>query len=483
MGMDFQILQKVVEELSSLIIGARVDRVYQGAGGELYLALHRRRRNCVLLISPDRSMPRLHLVGTKPPAVHALQGFSLHLKSRISGAMVTNISLLNQDRIAEIRCSKAGAEYRLVLELTGSSANLILTDEAGTILSVYYPVAFGEHVRHPLVPGLKYVAPAKRPQIAVSAGERSSPPEGTSFSQDGAELPFNRAVEVFFERLIEQKHAATLHSHISSVIRQSLLKTERRIKAISEDLRSADRADEHKQAGELILANLSHLAAGRESAYLAGYDGRVITVQLDPQLSPVQNAERYFRKYKKAKAGREIITTRLQQSQKEEFYLKSILSDIEHASDTDALLRIRSELIAQGYLVERQKGAVKGSSEPKVEPFRKVLYRGWEVLVGKSASGNDYVTTKLARPDDLWLHAEGMPGSHVLVRNPGRADIPQDVFMKAAALAAFYSKGRKAAKVPVTYARARFVKKPKGAKPGLVTLSERNTVMAVPEET
>jgi len=483
MGMDFQILQKVVAELSSLITGARVDRVYQGAGGELYLVLHRRRRNGVLLISPDRSMPRLHLVSTKPPAVHALQGFSLYLKSRMSGAMVTDIGLLNQDRIAEISFSKADAEYRLVLELIGSSANLILTDEARTILSVYYPVAFGEHVRHPLVPGLKYVAPAKRPHIAVPAGEMLNPPEGTSFSQDGAELPFNRAAEVFFERLIEQKHAAALHSHLSSVIRQALLKTERRITALSEDLRSADRADEHKQAGELILANLRRLAAGVESADLAGYDGRVITVQLDPQRSPVQNAERHFRKYKKAKAGREIITTRLQQSQEEALYLKSILSDIQHVSAPDALLRIRSELIAQGYLAQRQKGAVKGSSEPRVEPFRKVLYRGWEVLVGKSASGNDYVTTKLARPDDLWLHAEGMPGSHVLVRNPGRADIPQDVFMKAAALAAFYSKGRKAAKVPVTYTRARFVKKPKGAKPGLVTLSERNTVMAVPEET
>jgi predicted ribosome quality control (RQC) complex YloA/Tae2 family protein len=102
--------------------------------------------------------------------------------------------------------------------------------------------------------------------------------------------------------------------------------------------------------------------------------------------------------------------------------------------------------------------------------------------VGKSALGNDYITMKLARPDDLWLHAEGMPGSHVLIRNPGRDDIPQDVFMKAAALAAFYSKGRKAAKVPVTYARARFVKKPKGAKPGLVMLLERKVVMVVPEE-
>ncbi len=482
-GMDFQILQKVVAELSSLIIGARVDRIYQGAGGELYLVLHRRRKNCVLLISPDRLLPRLHLVSTKPPAIHALKGFPLYLKSRMSGAMITDIGLLNQDRIAVISFSKAGAEYRFVLELIGSSANLIVTDETQTILSVYYPVAIAEHVRHPLVPGLKYVAPAKKLHIAVPAGEMLNPPEGASFTQNGVDLPFNRAAEVYFEHLIEQKHAAALHSRLSSVIRQALLKTQRRITALSEDLRSADHADEYKLTGELILANLRQLTTGVECANLAGYDGRIIKVRLDPQRSPVQNAERYFRKYKKAKAGREIITTRMHQSREEASYLKSILSDIERVSDYDSLVRIRSELIAQGYIVQPKKGASKGSSEPRVEPFRKVLYRGWEVLVGKSASGNDYVTTKLARPDDLWLHAEGMPGSHVLVRNPGHADIPQDVFMKAAALAAFYSRGRKAAKVPVTYTRARFVKKPKGAKPGLVTLSERKTIMAVPEET
>jgi predicted ribosome quality control (RQC) complex YloA/Tae2 family protein len=483
MGMNFQILQKIVAELSSLIIGSRVDRVYQGAGGELYIVLHRRRRNGVLLISPDRCLPRLHLVSTKPPAVHALQGFPLYLKSRMSGAMVTGISLLNQDRIVEIRFSKAGAEYRLVLELTGSSANLILTDEKQTILSVYYPVVLTEHVRRPLFPGFKYVAPKKRPHIAVPSGDMLNTTKTASFTQDGTEIPFNRAAEVYFEQLIEQKRAVALHSHLSSVIRQALLKTERRITALSEDLRSADRADELKQAGELILANLRQLVAGMEYAELAGYDDRIITVQLDPLRSPVQNAERYFRKYKKAKAGREIFTTRMQQSQAEASYLSSILSDIEHISDSETLVRIRSELIAQGYLVQREKGAIKASSEPRAEPFRRVLYRGWEVLVGKSASGNDYVTTKLARPDDLWLHAEGMPGSHVLVRNPGRADIPQDVIMKAAALAAFYSRGGKAAKVPVTYARARFVKKPKGAKPGLVALSKRNTVMVVPEET
>ena len=102
--------------------------------------------------------------------------------------------------------------------------------------------------------------------------------------------------------------------------------------------------------------------------------------------------------------------------------------------------------------------------------------------MGKSAAGNDHITTKLARPDDLWLHAEGMAGSHVLIRNPGRTEVPSGVLMKAASLAAYHSKGRSAGKVPVAYTRAKFVKKPKGAKPGLVTLSERKTVMATPAE-
>ena len=102
--------------------------------------------------------------------------------------------------------------------------------------------------------------------------------------------------------------------------------------------------------------------------------------------------------------------------------------------------------------------------------------------MGKSAAGNDHLTMKLARPDDLWLHAEGMPGSHVIVRNPNALIIPPDVLVKAASLAAFHSKGRNAGKVPVTYTRAGLVKKPKGAKPGLVMLQERKSLMVIPED-
>ena len=480
--MDFHILQKVVDELSSLITGARVDRLFQGVGGELYLVLHRRRKNAILLISPDRSMPRLHLVSAKPPAIHTLTGFAQYLKSRVTGAVISAIVLLNQDRITEIRFSKAGAEYRLVIELTGSTANLILTDESYTILAVRHAVAFAENVSRPLLQGLQYVVPAKRPHGAVSRGRTLDEAEGAFLPADDADRVFNRAAEAFYERLIEQRDVASLRTRLSSVVRQALSKAERRIIALSEDLRSAGRADEYRQAGELILSHMGQLATGMKHTELAGYDGRMVTVQLDPQRSPAQNAERYFKKYKKAKAGREIISTRLQQSQEEASYLKSVSIDIDHAHDREGLVRIHAELVVRRYIMQRGNGANAVKTEPKGEPFRKILYMGWEVLGGKSALGNAYITMKLARPDDLWLHAEGMPGSHELLRNPGRTELPQDVFMKAAALAAFYSKGRNAAKVPVTYARARFVKIPRGAKPGLVILMERKVIMAVPEE-
>jgi predicted ribosome quality control (RQC) complex YloA/Tae2 family protein len=252
--------------------------------------------------------------------------------------------------------------------------------------------------------------------------------------------------------------------------------------ALSGDLQSADRIDEYRRAGDLILAHLKELRTGMERADLTGYDGRTATVILDPKRSPSGNAELYFKKYKKARSGRDIIAARLLQATDQASYLKSILNDVEQSHDVDALLSIRAGLVAKGRFDKKpipNRRTRTGTAAPAI---KKVTFNGWEILVGKSAAGNDHLTMKMARPDDLWLHAEGMPGSHVLVRNPNAGVIPPDVLVKAAALAAFHSKGKNAGKVPVTYTRAGLVKKPKGAKPGLVTLQERKSLMVKPED-
>ena len=180
------------------------------------------------------------------------------------------------------------------------------------------------------------------------------------------------------------------------------------------------------------------------------------------------------------KTGHEIIVRRIREADEEALLLKSLRDHLRDAGDMNDLATIRSELVAGGYI--KKKGKEKIHIEPTPLSYRKIVFHSWEILVGKGALGNDYITSKIAHADDLWLHAEGMPGSHVLVKNPhSAADIPVEVLLKAAALAAYYSKGRNADKVSVTYTRAKFVRKPKGAKPGLVMLMERKSIMVKPE--
>jgi predicted ribosome quality control (RQC) complex YloA/Tae2 family protein len=472
--MHFHILALVVEELDKLLKNSRVDRVYQGSGGGLYLLLNRERKKFILLLSPDRAMPRLHLVSVKPDAVDPPHGFVLFLKSRVSGARLKNIDLVNQDRVVKIHFSRQGEEHILLFELFGSSANLIFIDASSTILAVHNPFPPSEGTARPLLPGILYISP-ERP---INTGfQRSDLPGGF----EAGNSP-NRAAEQYYERLIEQQHIATLRTVLSSRVRKDLSKTTRLMSALSGDLRSADRADEYRLAGDLVLAHLKELRTGMEQVDLMGYDGRTVAVILDPKRSPSGNAELYFKKYKKAKKGRDIIAARLRQFVDQASSLKSLLLAIEQTHDVDALRSMRSELVAQGRLDNNDVKHKKSLHKTASPSIKKIIFNGWEILVGKSAAGNDQLTMKIARPDDLWLHAEGMPGSHVLIRNPNAGAIPPDVLVKAAALAAFHSKGRHAGKVPVTYTRAGLVKKPRGARPGLVTLQQRKSLMVKPED-
>ena len=481
--MDFQTLSSVIDELSHLITGARVERVYEGAGRALYVLLRRDRKHYYLLLSPDRSMPRLHLVTKKPAAAASPSGFSLYLRSHAAGAGITKVSLLNQDRVAEIRFSRQGAGYRLLFELTGPAANIIITDEPLKILAVYYPIPLGDTVKRPMVPGIRYVPLEKKlSQAHFNISSVNLHDDQKSSREQGGSLGANREAEIFFDQLIQDRDFDSFRTRLRSLIKKILTKTERRAEALSIDLKAAGHAEEYKKAGDLILANLHRLERGREQAELRGHDGQTILLRLDPKRSPAGNAELYFKNYKKAKKGKEIIAARLKQAGDEASRLRFFLSGLEQADTRDALVRIQSDLVANGYLPEEAKKKSKQRSSPAPASFRKIEYQGWDILVGKSAAGNDYLTTKIAGPKDLWLHAEGLPGSHVLIKNPEGRDIPPVVFAKAASLAAFHSKGKSAGKVAVTYTLAGQVKKPRGAKPGLVTLRERKTIMAIPQE-
>jgi predicted ribosome quality control (RQC) complex YloA/Tae2 family protein len=451
-------------------------------GRALYVLLRRERKHYYLLLSTDRSLPRLHLVTKKPAAIASPRGFSLYLRSHAAGSVITKVSLLNEDRVAEIRFSRQGAGYRLLFELTGPGANILITDESLKILAVYYPIPLGNSVKRPMVPAIQYVPLEKKLSQTHFKISRANHNSNQESSREQGEFPgANREAEIFYDQLIQNRDFDSFHTRLRSLVKKTLMKTERRIEALSVDLKAAEQAEEYrKPAISFWLTSIVWNGAG--TGRNEGHDGETMLVRLDPKRSPAGNVELYFKKYKKAKTGREIIAVRLKQADDEASRLRSFLSGLEQADTRDALVRVQSDLVANGYLPGEAKKKSRQRSSPSPASFRKIEYQGWDILVGKSAAGNDYLTTKIARPNDLWLHAEGMPGSHVLIKNPEGRDIPPDVFAKAASLAAFHSKGKAAGKVAVTYTLAGQVKKPKGAKPGLVTLRERKTIMAIPQE-
>jgi len=418
----------------------------------------------------------MHLVSRKPSGIAVAAGFFLSLKKHLAGGRIDALRLVNGDRVVELQVAARGSVHLLIFELIGSSANLILADTRHTVLAVLRPVPPGDKVKRPLLPGLLYEppAPGARKTGTQAAHIPLSRPDGYT-----GPAPVNAAAERWYEEIAAERAAAALRAELAGVVRKAAEKAMRRRAALEKDISGAEQGDAYRAMGELILANKHLLHKGQTVAELAGYDGTTMAVNLDPSRSPSENAGAYFRRFKKAKAGIAVMRERFDQAQHDIVYLLSVLDDLKAADGPGNLREIRSLLSGKGYVKEGT-GKVAGKRTASAPPFRTVRHDGWDILIGKSAAGNDYITMQLARPDDLWLHAEGMPGSHVVVRNPGKRDIPEGVLKKAASLAAYYSKGKNAGKVPVAYTRAAYVRKPKGAAPGSVLLTERKTLMAAP---
>ncbi|HUJ16847.1 MAG TPA: NFACT family protein [Nitrospirota bacterium] len=475
--MDFQLLSTVIDELSGLLPGARVQRVYDSEGKEIVLVLRGNARTFLLILSPNRSQPRLHLVTRKPPAAPVQHPFSQFLKSRITAGRVVSAALLNRDRIAAIRFSRQGRVHVLLFELMGPSSNLIVTDETGAVLATYYQTSLSNQSVRLLVPGARYVFPEKK---VSQPGKGGSPDLPGDAAQPGEEGQANRMAELHYDHVLGLKRLADARSLLVSAIKKQQRKTARRLEALLQDDAAARNAEGHKEAGDLILANLHALKTGMYEAELAGLDGQLVRITLNPERSPIANAEQYFKRYKKAKAAQKIIDSRLRATRDEAALLRELCDEAEQAKTEQDLAPVRSRLAEQGFGGTPRGGQQRKRPGAPAVPFRRVVFEGWEILIGKSAAGNDQLTTRLAMPDDIWLHAEGLPGSHVVIRNPRKDPLPPDVLTRAASLAAFYSKGRSSGKVSVTYTLARHVKKPRGAKKGLVTLSARRSIMAVP---
>lgn len=240
-------------------------------------------------------------------------------------------------------------------------------------------------------------------------------------------------------------------------------------------MKDTEKKDKYRIYGELLNTYGYQAAPGAKSLEaLNYYTNEMITIPLDPTLTPAQNSQKYFDKYQKLKRTYEALNQLTLEVKSEIDQLESISTALDIATREEDLVEIKEELIQSGYI--RRKGPSKNRQKAS-SPLHYTNAAGYHFYVGKNNLQNDSLTFKLASVGDWWFHAKGMPGSHVILKNDGNGELPDTAFEDAARLAAYYSKGRDQEKVEIDYIQKKHVKKPAGAKPGFVVYYTNYSMM------
>ena len=295
----------------------------------------------------------------------------------------------------------------------------------------------------------------------------------------------SQLVEQFIGRKEQDNLFRQRTGDLERIINREMERCEKKLALQLEKVQEGEDAEHFKIWGELLTANLYQIKQGESAEVINYYDPhqQTITIPMQANLTPNENAQKYFKKYAKAKAGAQQSIIQAEHTQDELNYLDSIKNSLRNAQTPNDLQDIRLELEAAEYVKARlTKQNRKNKKEPEFKPL--VLHYGdIELLVGKNNVQNDYVTTRLARNNDVWFHAKDIPGSHVIIRNhQEQRELTQDVLDFAAHIAAYFSKGRQSALVPVDYTLKRHVHKPNGAKPGRVIYENQKTIYITPDE-
>lgn len=302
---------------------------------------------------------------------------------------------------------------------------------------------------------------------------------------EGKKVSFNSVSECL-QSFYQTKAATDLMRQVAQDLLRHLNternKNKKKLDKLEMTLTDAQKADYYKVWGELITSFQYQITKGDKIARLPNYydeNEQVIEVPLDPLLTPIENAQLYFKRYSKAKNSLAIVIDQLKKTKAEIHYLDEVITQIELA-DHRTLDEIREELREQGYIRNRNKQRkVKKSKEskPQVESYQSS--DGFTIYVGKNNTQNDFLTNRLARPTDTWLHTKDIPGSHVIISGE---HFGERTLHEAAMLAAYFSKGRNSSSVPVDYTLIRHVRKPNGAKPGYVIYDHQKTLYVTPDE-
>ncbi|HGF7573913.1 TPA: fibronectin-binding protein EfbA [Enterococcus hirae] len=285
-------------------------------------------------------------------------------------------------------------------------------------------------------------------------------------------------LDAFYQEKAEKDRAKQQGSELIRKIENELKRNRNKLKKREQTLKDSENAEDYRRDGELLTTFMAQVPRGANEVTLPNYyeEDRPITIKLDPALTPNQNAQKYFHRYQKLKNAVKLIGKQIEEAKNEIDYLESVLSQLEIAGPMDIEV-IKEELTAEGYL--KKKSSKKQKRKKPSQPDQYLSTDGTLILVGKNNLQNDQLSLKTAKKTDYWLHAKNIPGSHVIIKSDQPSD---ETITEAAELAAYFSKYRHSAQVPVDLVQVKHLRKPNGAKPGYVIYENQKTIIVTPEE-
>ncbi len=473
--MNESTLEKICAELASILVGQKFGKIFTLSRFRLAIDF-RLNDSGYLLISAEPSAPKMYLIKRRLRDLEKQSKnsmpFVLGLRKRLANSVLQAIEKFENERVirfAFLARNEIGQteKYTLIVQLTGRSANIFLLDERDFIID-----AMRENVGEGQEIANKYAIP------------KSSKPKTTdeaSFPQGDFET-LSEAIDIHAQEIEREKIFQAKANSAQVNLKKEIAKREKLEKNLKKDLENHGNADSWKKFGDLLLANLATARREGDKVFVSDfYDENVPTIEIEVEknLSISEAAEKFFKRYTKARNAKAEIEQRLSVVEAEIEKLKQqkqILDDAIAEKDEDILAEFFDEKLEKLPTKTKQK---------QTENFKGarnyISSDGFEILVGKGAKDNDFLTFRVAKSVDLWLHAADYSGSHVVVKNPNRKEIPNKTLLEAAQVAAFFSRARSETKVAVHYTQKKFVNKPKGAVAGLVSLASFKTILVEPK--
>ena len=527
MPLDAIFIEELTKELSGTLPGMKIDRVRQPERDTVLFSLRGNGASPTLLVNFGSGSARVCLTEAAYENPPQPPMFCMLLRKYLIGARITEVTQPAGERMLLFRLAAYDelglpVERTMAVELLGRNANLILVDGEGRIIDAARRIDAEMSPLRQLLPGLVYHLPPRpepgrfsglSPLIRREMEFRGLPDSPASLEglerapwllvengepKDFTFLPilqygpgtesvrypgWSALLEAFYAQRDRAEHMRSRSKSMAKLVRNALTRTERKLSLRLEELGATEDRETDKRRGDLITANIWRMKPGEESLTAEDFyeeDAPTVTVPLDKRKTPQQNAAAYYKRYTKKKAAREHLMTLIEENRAELEYLGSVAEEIGRAASQGDLEDIRRELEAAGYLRPPRSGGKKVKKPRPVPPLVFHTASGLEVLVGRNNVQNDELTFKTARRTDLWLHAQKLHGAHVILCCHDAPPPEEDVY-QAACLAAGHSEGAAGGRVPVDAAQVRFVKKPRGARPGKVIYTDQRTIVAEPK--